>query len=65
MVELTCKRVKYLLNDEEDATKEYRYIATHDNNLTKKEKAMFKAMSRDEHRHHQNILKLKPMVCNR
>lgn len=65
MPELNCKKINYLLNDEAGATKEYYYIGIHDKSLTKKEKAMFKAMSRDEHRHHQNIAKLKPMICNR
>jgi hypothetical protein len=65
MKNLTCKKINYLLKDEAGATKEYRDIGTHVKNLNKRQKATFKAMSREEHGHHQNLMKLKAEICKR
>jgi len=64
MVEITCERIKYLIKDETKASREYASWA----NKLKKFPAVrekFKHMSRDEKRHHDDLVKMKSYVCKR
>lgn len=60
---ISSTKIKYLIVDEENASKEYANISKRFRNKTTKN--MFKRMSEDEARHARNLENLEAHMCKR
>lgn len=65
MKRVTCKKINAWIKDEHGASHEYASFGAGVQNLNKRQKAMFKAMSKDEHRHHHNLMKMRADICKK